>query len=199
MKKEKKVKELVIDENSLGITAIALVDKPAIEEDFMKFNQDEKVKFELDKEKRIITGPALIPDKMIYRYDKKTDEEYYVFFSESTIESLAIKFFKDFNIAQVNLDHDENKMLDNVYVFESWVIEDSTKDKATALGFDLPKGTWMISMKVDSEEVWDELSKEEVKGFSIEGYFVENFCKQEKTNAEKIVDEIKNILSTVGL
>jgi len=200
-----KVKELVIEDDdklSKGVLKISLVDKPAIEEDFMKFHEEKLIFAVADSDKRVITGPAMIPDKYIYRIDKKTKEEFYVYFTAETIKLVAEKFFKELRNDQVNINHDKD--ITDTYIFESWIIENPSKDKSTELGYDLPKGTWMISMKVENEEVWSELIKEgEVNGFSIEGYFIEKFSKTEKMEKnyspedEEVIRKIKEILHQV--
>ena len=64
-----KIIELLIDEEALlsGIEAISIVDRPAIQENFITLKEQPKVTLaEVDKEKRILMGPALIPNKNIY-------------------------------------------------------------------------------------------------------------------------------------
>jgi len=57
-------------------------------------------------------------------------------------------------------------------VFESWIVEDPNFDKSKKYGLDVPEGTWMVSMKVDDEDIWNKYVKQDkVFGFSIEGQF----------------------------
>ena len=84
-----KIVELVIDETDEfnGIEAISVVENPAIEEDFIAL-KDQQVKLaELDKEKRILLGPVLIPNKPIYRRNEQ--EEYYIYFSRNTVRKAS--------------------------------------------------------------------------------------------------------------
>ena len=63
-----KIIELIIDEQSeiSGIQAISIVENPAIEEDFIALKEHNEVRLaEVDAEKRILMGPALIPNKKI--------------------------------------------------------------------------------------------------------------------------------------
>jgi hypothetical protein len=79
---------------------------------------------------------------------------------------------------------------------ESWIIEDEQKDKSKLYGFDLPKGTWMISMKVNNDEVWNDVKEGKVKGFSIEGYFADKFeMSAEEDEATEVVNELKKLLN----
>ena len=200
-KKKRKCIELL--ESEEGIDAIALVEFPAIEVDFQYFASEKmNVTFaKADMEKRILTGPAMIPDKLIYRYDPRTNEEYDVWFSKETVRSIAEKYLIEGKQASTNIEH--NTSIGDVTVVESWIVEDPAKDKAAVLGYDIPQGTWMISMKVNNDDVWNKLVKEgEVKGFSIEGSFVDKFAKISEVSIdiesdESLLENIINILKEI--
>jgi hypothetical protein len=88
-------------------------------------------------------------------------------------------------------------MLDGMSVVESWIIEDEKQDKSAKYGFNLPKGTWMISMKVNNDEIWQKVKDGEVKGFSIEGHFVDQYEMSLQQNEEdEIIAFLKEILDT---
>ena len=196
MEKKLRIKELIIDDET-GVEAIALVEMPAIEVDFLKFNKDkENITFATaDTEKHIITGPAMIPDKMIYRFDAATNEEYYVYFTKETVEKISQRYLIEHKQSNVNLEHADP--ITDVSLVESWIVTDPENDKASALGYSVPVGTWMVSMKVNNEDVWNNLVKTgTVKGFSIEGYFVQKFGKQidpDDTVLQQIIDILNNI------
>jgi len=164
------VYEMVInpDESSeVEVSFVALVDKPAIEKNFLAFNK--ALQFAINEEKRIISGPAMIANQLIYRKD--TNGEYNVFFSPETIREIAIKFFKKDYQKNINLFHDPNLSLDGVTIFESFV-SDAERGISPMKGFeDSPDGTWFISAKVENDEVWNKIKSGEVKGFSVEGIF----------------------------
>jgi hypothetical protein len=181
-----KLIELILDETMAltGIDAISLVEHPAIEEDFIALN-NQRVEFaKQDDEKRILMGAALIPNKPIYRVDG--ENEFYVYFSQDTIRKASEMFFQRSNQNNATLEHEVG--IKGLTVVESWIIEDEVHDKSKKYGFDLPVGTWMVSMKVNNPEIWDGFVKTgKVKGFSIEGYFVDkmNFAKQELEKIEE--------------
>lgn len=197
MKKNLNIKELFVDEN-IGIDCISLVEYPAIEIDFQYFNDNvlQNVTFaRLNKDKHILTGPALIPNKNIYRYNAETNEEYYVFFSTETVEKISQLYLMKSKQSNVNLEH--MLPLEDISIVESWIVTDEVNDKAVSLGYQVPVGTWMISMKVNNEQVWDEFVKKElVKGFSIEGYFAEKFS-EDKTKEDILFDKIKEIIASI--
>ena len=165
--------ELVLDEEKLlhGIDAISIVEHPAIEEDFITMSKDHKFEFkEIDQEKRILMGAAMIPEKPIYR--REGDDEYYVFFTKDTIRRASELYLMNGKQGNATLEHQEK--IQGLSLVESWIIEDPEKDKSRAYGLEYPVGTWMVSMKVNNEDIWNEYVKSgKVKGFSIEGWFLQ--------------------------
>jgi len=165
--------ELVLDEEKLlhGIDAISIVEHPAIEEDFIMMSKDHKFEFkEIDQEKKILMGAAMIPEKPIYR--REGDEEYYVFFTKDTIRRASELYLMNGKQGNATLEHQEK--IQGLSLVESWIIEDPEKDKSRAFGLEYPVGTWMVSMKVNNEDIWNEYVKSgKVKGFSIEGWFLQ--------------------------
>ena len=188
--------ELLIDETKLeaGINAVSVVESPAIEENFIALKKHEVELKEVDAEKRILMGAALVPNKQIYRRNK--DKEFYIYFSEDTVRKASELFLMRSNQNNATYEH-ERKMLDGMSVVESWIIEDEKTDKSRLYNFNLPKGTWMISMKVNNDDVWQKVKDGEVKGFSIEGHFVDNYEMSLQQNEEdEIIAFLKEILDT---
>ena len=164
--------ELYIDEENefSGIEAISVVENPAIEEDFIALKKHEVQLAEVDAEKRILMGPALIPNKQIYRTNG--EEEYNIFFSEDTVKKASELFLSRGKQNNSTLEHQVD--LQGLSVVESWIIEDADMDKSKKYGLSLPKGTWMVSVKVNNDDIWNNYVKEgKVKGFSIEGFFAD--------------------------
>jgi hypothetical protein len=195
-----RIVQLDIDpEKFATVDAISLVEFPAIEVDFLAFKKQNKpsFKFELakiDEEKRLVIGPAMIPHKMIMRIDEKTKENYYVFFSPKTIRNAAYEYLKANRQHSATIEHEAS--VNGVTLVESWITE-SSQDKAAHLGYKVPPGTWMISMKIENDEVWNLVKKQSVKGFSIEGFFTESASKiNNKKQEMKLVDKIRNKLKS---
>lgn len=160
--------ELIINKDQ-PITAISIVDAPAVEENFICLNkQNQEIKLSID-EQRIITGPALIPDKLIYRNSEFSLGECEVFFSAETIKEASKLFLSGNNVHNTTIQHEiPTEKLD---LAESWVILDKDCDKAKALGFDLPVGTWMVSYYVPDVDLWNSIKAGNFNGFSIESSF----------------------------
>ena len=187
--------ELIIDpkDEQSGIDAVSVVESPAIEENFVALSKHEVELKEVDKEKRILMGAALIPNKKIYRVNAKK-EEYYIYFSEDTVRQAMELFFKNGN--QSNATYEHKDAVKGMTVVESWLIDDPKSDKSQLYGFNLPKGTWMISMKVDNDEVWNDVKAGKVKGFSIEGYFADKLeMSLEQNKRNEIIKQLKNLLN----
>ena len=193
--------ELVLGDNEIfdGVNAIAFVDMPAHEEDFMYFNKDIKTDYKFEKvgDKMMVTGPALVPNKEIYRApDAQSPEGFYVHFTQETIERCQELFFKRNQNHGTNVNH-TTEFVDGVDVVESWIIMDKDNDKANALGFDLPEGTWMVSYKVNDEMLWNQIKDGEVKGFSIEGYFINELVEMHRASLtdDQKLNEVTDILA----
>jgi len=197
-----RIVELIIDENdeASGIDAISLVETPAIESNFIALNKHELLLKEIDSEKRILMGPALIPDKSIYRRNDNGDE-YYIYFSKDTVRKASELFFKKSNHQNATYEHE--RKIDNMTIVESWIVEDPAKDKTALYGMDVPAGTWMVSMKVDDEKIYNDAKEGTIKGFSIEGYFADRYDLKKDTfeslEREYLVEELKEFLDVTEL
>ena len=199
MKKKTRIVELIISDDSeaqeLTIDAISLVSAPAIEQDFVFFGKEKSnlTLAKVDEEKRMLVSPALIPNKQIYRYDASTDSDYYVYFSKETVAQAAALYLKHNNHHKATYEHEDR--VSGVLTIESW-IKEGDKDKSTYYGFDLPIGTWFVKMKIENDELWDRIKSGELKGLSIEGYFVDkmqSMASQEPTN-EDILNALAELL-----
>jgi len=189
-----KIIELVLDETAMlnGIDAISIVESPAIEENFIALKNQQKVEFATQSEdKRLLIGPALIPNKTIYRH--QDGEEFYVYFSKGTIRRASELFLMRGNQNNSTLEHEAE--IHGLSVVESWIIEDADKDKSRLYGLNMPVGTWMVSVKVNNEDVWNNFVKTgAVKGFSIEGYFADKVQMARMNLAnEDLLDEGENM------
>ena len=203
-----RIVELILDEEQeeSGIEAISIVESPAIESDFVALNNQEIKLAEISKEKKILLGALLIPNKPIYR--NGAEGEYYIFFSKETVVKASQMYLKNGYQNNSTLEHE--KALNGLTLVESWIVEDEIQDKSRKYGLNVPVGTWMGAVKVNNDEIWDEYVKtDKVKGFSIEGYFAdkmeqpkeaiaEEMSKEEKTSKEEeeIINKIKAILTS---
>ena len=197
-RKATKIVELVIadDSEELTIDAISLVTSPAIEQDFVFFGKENNnlTLAKVDEEKRMLVSPALIPNKQIFRYDPNTDSNYYVYFSKETVRQASELYLKHNNHHKATYQHEDR--VSGVLTIESW-IKEGEQDKSKLYGFDLPDGTWFVKMKIENDEMWNKIKDGELKGLSIEGYFInkmEKMGKQQFSN-EEIREAIKELLS----
>tara|TARA_R100000654_G_C2658583_1_gene124322 strand:- start:67 stop:783 length:717 start_codon:yes stop_codon:yes gene_type:complete len=190
--------ELVIDDDSeeLAIDAISLVASPAIEQDFVYFGKEKNnLTFaKVDEDKRMLVSPALIPNKQIFRYNPNTDSEYYVYFSPETVRKSSELYLKHNNHHKATYEHQDR--VSGVLTTESWIIEDPKMDKSRLYGYDLPKGTWMVSMKINNDELWSKVKDGSLRGLSIEGYFTDRMEKMsERTPTdEEILSALNQII-----
>jgi hypothetical protein len=148
----------------------------------------------VDEEKKIIVGAAMVPNKMIHRYDD-LGNLYYVFFSKESIKKMADKFLKEKRTDETSIEHNGLKLGSNkVYITESWVSEDPLYDKSHKYGFELPEGTWFVSMKVNDDKVWKMIKDKSLTGYSVEGLFAEKsvFSKEDEQ-----INQITKLLKSI--
>lgn len=198
---------------------IALVDQPAVEMEWFafkdhknivdviiglmaeakgvdRFNGETKFKFNYDEERQILTGVALVADMPIYRKmvlpGDSVESEFYIVFDKPTVFDFVKKFMKNAYTTNFNLHHDDDQKTDDVYLFESMVV-DSSRGVAPPKMFEgISEGSWIISVKVDSKESWEKIKAEGLHGFSVQGYFGLDYIKNEDPNLlEKIADMAK--------
>lgn len=169
MNKNLPIFDIVLNEEDLeqGVGMISLVDEPAIGVDWIKLAKENVVKmnFSADKDKKMLYGPFLIPNMLIYRRNEKMGE-FYIRFKKEEIEKISSKFNSDLNAKNINFMHTDKKV--DGFVAENWIIEDGV-DKSQKFGFHLPEGTWFGGVKIMDEDFWvNSVKTDEVKGFSVE-------------------------------
>ena len=187
-----RIVELILDEEQeIGIEAISVVENPAIEEDFIALKSQEFKLAEVDKEKRILMGALLIPNKPIYR--RNGEDEYYIYFSKDTVLKASQMYLMQGKQNNSTLEHQYE--INGLSLVESWIVEDKVHDKSVKYGMDLPLGTWVGSVKVNNEQIWNEFVKTgKVKGFSIEGYFADKMERPKESIKEDMSEKQADLL-----
>ena len=199
--------ELVIDtDDESGVTAIALVDQPAIDSNWMAFSQQTEHKFAVkDEEKRIIEGYFMVADLLIPRIGEQ-GEKFFVKFSAKTIEAIREKQSRLGLNNNFNLMHDPRQIAEGVYMLDNLII-DNERGKVAPKEFEkVPNGSLWGSAKVDNDEIWEQVKKGEFKGFSVEGMFKQlepvtmdedliNKIRQAIQNFEKSIDENVQVIN----
>lgn len=172
----KKLRKYSIGASS-EVTAISLVDEPAVESKLVYFKNQKPLFLETD-EKKMVYSCVLRPDFEIYR--RYGEQEFYVEFSKECIERLALQYMKDYHQSDWTTDHQTS--VEGLTVVESWIKSDMEKDKSVVLGLDkdLPVGTWFVGCKVENDETWSRIKNGDFGGFSIEA-----FVNLEEINLEK--------------
>ncbi len=186
-----RIVELILDEESeLGIEAISVVESPAIEEEFVALKSQEFKLAEVDKERRILMGALLVPNKPIYR--RNGEDEYYIYFSKDTVLKASQMYLMNSKQNNATLEHQYE--INGLSLVESWIVEDKVHDKSVKYGMDLPLGTWVGSVKVNNDKIWNEFVRtNKVKGFSIEGYFADRMERPKESIEEELaaIDELE--------
>jgi len=159
-----------------------------------KIKQIERKSFAIqNEEQRIISGPLMIPNQKIYRFDKETETEYEVYFSPETIKKIAIKYAKRGFQKNVNIMHNPDMVTPGVTLFEIFQSDKSRGIKAMEGFEDLPDGTLFGSMYVENDVAWDMVKNDIVKGFSVEGNFGMKLKSKYQIQFEKIVEILNSV------
>ena len=147
----------------------------------------------VDEDKKIVTGPLMIPNKMILRRDDD-GKPYYIFFNKETIRKMAEKFLRTNKHNNTDIQHD-NKVTNDNTLLESWISEDKMYDKAYKMGFALPMGTWFVSYKINNNDTWEQIKEGKLKGFSLAGPFIEKMASEGIHNQklQSIIDILEQV------
>lgn len=191
--------EALLTTNDDGIYTVSLVDCPAVESNFLCFNEDRKpLNFKVEnEEKRLIMGVVMRADHPIYRISPN-GEEYYIKFSKETIEKLAEKMLFDNTNNNINLNHNPNDYVDEVYLREIFI--KSVEKGINPKGFeDIEDGSLFAIYKIHSDSVWERVKKGEFKGFSIEVLVHSEEVKMSKTeeNEVELYSEILDLIKKI--
>jgi len=194
-------KVLFNEQENEGVYAISLVSDPAIESNFISLSKNKEIKLAtINEEQRILVGPVLIPDQLIYR--NQDGHEYNIMFPKETIKQVQHNFVQQGYQNNSTIEH-SGKSIPNVTFVETWIKEDEVHDKSVLYGFSEPVGTLFGLMKVNNDEIWNDYIKTgKVKGFSIDGVFdmeKVNLKTEINMNLETIVNAIKEGFASVKL
>lgn len=181
---------VVSDVNELN--AISLVETAAIDANFLAFSEEQTYAFSREDYRQVVTGPALIPNYNILRYDADRNP-YYVYFTEDVIRQLVTKYFARGNTSY-NVSHSDN-LLANSVTIESWFV--GKGDKSTDYGFAVPQGTWMLSVYIpDTDFFNDQILSGKITGFSVEGLFAQKLDGQDEEKAAK--EALDQLIALLG-
>lgn len=178
-----------MEDDMSGIHLVSIVDEPAIQLNSITLNEDEEeiTLFLSNEEEMRVVGPALVPDKPIFR---KAKGGYFIYFTKEDIKNLVKKFNRTGGNNRIGLDH--NGSVSDAYINEQWVVEDPSKDKSAFYNLSVEPGTWMLDVQVTDETLWSEIKKKKTLGFSIEALLGlkinEVSMMNEELNENEVVD-----------
>lgn len=152
------------------IQFVSLVDAAANQRQFLLAKaKDKQANFtsfgkilKADKKNHYVTGIV---------YEPKKEDSHGDFMTEEEITKAAYYFAKNSN--QIDLQH--NKLpLEGATVVESWI----AKADFTLNQEPVQKGTWLMTVEIANNDIWNKIEKGEITGFSMGG--VANFSKEDK-------------------
>lgn len=187
--------EALLTDVTDGIYTVSLVDAPAVQSNWMYFKEDRKpLQFKVEnEEKRLVMGVVMRADYPIYRISPN-GEEYYIKFSKETIENLAEKMLFDNTNNNINLNHNPNDYVEDVYLREIFI--KSVEKGINPKGFeDIEDGSLFAIYKIHSDDVWERVKKGEFKGFSIE--VLVHSQEVEMEDETQLLSEILDLLKKI--
>lgn len=165
MSKKLPLYQIEIDENdeTTGVDFISLVDEPAMEFDWLKFQKEFKMEFKANQDKKLLYGVFIVPDKPIFRTSPEKGE-FYTIFTKEVIQKIVKKFNKNNFNKNINFQHGDNRV--KGFVVENFITSDLMK---ADFGFEVPDGSWVGSVYIEDDNFWNSYIKTgDLKGFSVE-------------------------------
>lgn len=191
-------KAIITDDEELGISAISLVEFPAVESDFLKFSKDKsKLLFNIqDEEQRIVTGVIMRCDFPIYRIGN-SGYEYYIMYDKDTIIKMADKFLKNNTFNNINLEHNDKRFVEGVTLREIF-IKDSNKGISPKGFEEIEDGSLFATYHIENDEVWEQIKNQTFKGFSLEGFFELELIEETVKEEPKEINTIEDLLEYIN-
>ena len=184
---------IVGDDVETGMLTISLVDAPAVEVDFLYFDEDKKpLSFAVEnEEERKVLGVVMTADSPIYRRDS-SGYEYYIVYDRQTIEKMAEKYIRQNRANNVDLDH-SFELEEGIYLNE-FFIKDTAKG-INPTGFEnVNDGSLFAIFHVVNDTVWNAIKEGTFKGFSLSGYFDSELVQFNKVKEDnKFMTQLKKI------
>lgn len=189
----------ILPKEGSKVFGIAYVQDGAVEEDFLMFDTDKVEEYFSNDDEMTTLGVALIPDKHIFRRNKKTQEEYYVYFTKEEVEKITMQFMQDGYQSNLNLNHTSNKA--NSFIYQIFII-DRKKGINVPFGLNqkLPDGTLVIGTKVLDKKLWQDIKDGKYKAFSIEGLFeqIEESFNTHNNEADEIIQMMNQLSQLIN-
>lgn len=190
--------DIELNEDDIGLVGVSFVDYPAIQRDFIAFNDKEIRVYFSSEEKKEVVSPILIPDQLLYR--ESQGRPYYIRWKADMIAKVAERFILNGFFNNVSLQHEwfnaydtdkkyEDTLLKDVSTLRVWITEDENDDLYTLYGYkveDVPLGSLAIHYKVCNAELWAKIKSGEVKGLSIEGFIHQKLAQNNKLDMKKL-------------
>ena len=182
-----------INDEDWGLLAVSLVDFPAVEKNFIAFCEEPKrqrIAMKADEEQHVVTGVALLADTPIYRRNEELGE-YYIVFEKDTIRQLVEKYSKDGLLNIINLQHDSDTYTADACVMVESYFVDHERGIVPEEFKDVPDGSWIISFKVEDDDLWQKIKESHGEEGGLNGFSVEVVSGIERMRAAHMAAQQK--------
>lgn len=192
------VYEALVDTERDGMYNISLVDDPAVQTLWQKFNAQGAPHDQLftlaDEERRIIRGVVMRADFPMFRrsVDPETGQvmQYYIVYRADTIRLMAEKYMAEGRQNNIDLMHD-GKLVEGVQMVQLFIKDSAAGISPEGFGNDIADGSLFAEFHVINDEVWEKVKDGTFQGFSLAGFF-SLWGEQTK---EPTLDELANIIA----
>ena len=190
--------DMMIDEDSVGLYTISLVDDPAMEVSWYAFdNQDDsKLKVKLanimdDKEHKVMVVICRADFPILRRDD--AGRFFYIKFSKETIKMMAQRFLKNGYQGLVNLMHDEDAYVEGVEMEQIFVKD--VENGINPIHFSqIEDGSLFAVYKIENDAIWEDIMNGKYNSVSLEGLF-KPVLVEEKTDELNTIDEFVDYIN----
>lgn len=186
--------DAALDDWTLGIYRLSLVDNPATEHSWMLFSkQGEKpicnMKFAItDADKHRVLSVIMLADTPIYRIDEQGNP-FYIQFPKDVLYESARRMLREGFQRNINIEHIDSSFVEGFDMVQLFV-KDTAKG-VSPVGFeDVAEGSLFGEFYVTDETLWEEIKAGKFKGISLEGEYLAEQNEPEITTVEQLLAEL---------
>ena len=187
-----------VDDPGCSISAMSLVDDPAMSIDMVCFSKEQNMKFSIQDESQHNILTCLVRVDFPILRVTQDGNPYYIVFNKDTAKVLCQRLMTDGMQQNISLQHN-GKLIQGIQLQEVFIKD--TEKGISPVGFEeAADGSLMGIYHITDDALWNDCIEGRFKGISIESLLgIEEFKKKcnkktKKNNMSKIKDALKRLL-----
>ena len=187
-----------VDDPGCSISAMSLVDDPAMSIDMVCFSKEQNMKFSIQDETQHNILTCLVRVDFPILRVTQDGNPYYIVFNKDTAKVLCQRLMTDGMQQNISLQHN-GKLIQGIQLQEVFIKD--TEKGISPIGFEeAADGSLMGVYHITDEQLWNDCIEGRFKGISIESLLgIEEFKKKcnkkiKKNNMSKIKEMLKKLL-----